>query len=94
MNKLNNSLSRKCLRKCVGCQKIFERTSLIRIMFEFSSEKVLINPPEKHYGRSVYLCKNDECLKNALKKNKLSKSLKKKMSDKDISSLKTYFNVS
>ena len=75
MNKLNNSLSKENLRKCVGCQKIFERTSLIRIMSEYSSGEILIEPDKKHYGRSVYLCRNDECLKNALKKNKLSKAL-------------------
>ena len=91
MNKPNNTEKNTNLRKCVGCQRKFERTSLIRIMFEASSENILINPDKKHYGRSVYLCKNDECLKNALKKNKLSKALKKKVSDKDMDRLKKLF---
>ncbi len=81
MSKQNNITEKISLRKCVGCQKLFERTSLIRIMSEKSSGNILIEPEKKHYGRSVYLCKNEYCLKNALKKNKLSKSLKKKISD-------------
>lgn len=90
-NKQNSPENKELLRKCVGCQRKFERTSLIRIMFEASSKNILINPDKKHYGRSVYLCRNDECLKNALKKNKLSKALKKKVSDKDMDRLKKLF---
>ena len=61
-------------------------------MSEFSSSKILISPEAKHYGRSVYLCKNSNCLKNALKKNKISKVLKRKLSENDIENIKIYFN--
>ena len=91
MNKQNNLTNRLLLRKCVGCQSLFERGSLIRIMNETSSGNILIEPDKKHYGRSVYLCKNEECLKNALKKNKLSRVLKKKISDEDLEILRGLF---
>ena len=91
MNKQNNPVNKLSSRKCVGCQRLFERGSLIRIMSEASSGKVLIEPDKKHYGRSVYLCKNEECLKNALKKNKLSRALKNKISNEDLEALKELF---
>ena len=93
MSKQSNSTNKQEFRRCIGCQRLFERGSLIRIMAETCSGKILIEPGSKHYGRSSYLCKNEECLKNALKKNKIAKSLKKKISDNDLEKIKDYFKT-
>ncbi len=59
------------LRKCCACQQIIDRKNLIRILKEHKTGKIIIEPTPKQFGRSTYLCKNEECLKLALKKKRL-----------------------
>ena len=40
------------------------------------SGDIEINPNSKIFGRSAYLCYNNQCVEQALKKNKLNKALK------------------
>jgi len=54
---------------------------MIRILRNHLDGLILLNPPSKICGRSVYLCKNHDCYKNALKKNRLSKMLKAKVNE-------------
>lgn len=63
-------------RKCVACNELFERQQLIRVMREHKSKEIIINPNNKTFGRSAYICNNDECFKTACKKNRFSKVLK------------------
>jgi len=58
------------LRKCCACGKVIDRKDLIRILREASTGKIIINPSNKDFGRSTYLCKNEECLKLAIKKKR------------------------
>ena len=59
------------LRKCCACGKIVNRNELIKILKEHKTGKIIINPNNKQFGRSMYLCKNEECLKTAIKKKRL-----------------------
>ena len=70
-------------RKCCACNKIFNRSQFIRIMTEYNTGKIIINPNSKQFGRSIYLCKKEECLKIAIKKKRL-----KNLSKEDIEALK------
>jgi predicted RNA-binding protein YlxR (DUF448 family) len=70
-------IKKSSLRKCVGCGIIKEKSELIRIMNLHNSDEVVIEPTSRHFGRSSYLCYNKECLKNAVKKKRLQKSLKR-----------------
>ena len=63
-------------RKCVGCGKLKDRKDLIKITRENAPGNVIVNPDNKIFGRSVYLCYNNSCVENAFKKNKISKILK------------------
>ena len=63
-------------RKCVGCGKLKDRKELIKITRENVHGNVIVNPDNKIFGRSVYLCYNNSCVENAFKKNKISKILK------------------
>ena len=63
-------------RKCVGCGKLKDRKDLIKIIRENAHGNVIVNPDNKIFGRSVYLCYNNSCVENAFKKNKISKILK------------------
>ena len=66
------------LRKCVGCGEFKPREDMIKITKEHSSEEVVLNPDSKTFGRSVYLCYNQDCIENAFKKGKISRVLKTK----------------
>ena len=63
-------------RKCIACGEIKNREELIKITKEHISGNVVIMPNSKIFGRSVYLCYNENCINVAFKKNKLNKVLK------------------
>ena len=66
----------KHLRKCVGCGGFKPREDMIKITKDHSIEEVVLNPNSKTFGRSVYLCYNQNCIENAFKKNKINRVLK------------------
>ena len=66
----------KNLRKCVGCGELKPREELIKITKEHATGKLFVNPNSKIFGRSAYLCYNQSCIEQALKKNKLNRVLK------------------
>jgi len=63
-------------RKCISCGKLKPTEELIKITHEHKSGDIVIKPNSKTFGRSVYLCYNQECINMAFKKNKLNKMLK------------------
>ncbi|OGH98801.1 MAG: hypothetical protein A2287_02585 [Candidatus Melainabacteria bacterium RIFOXYA12_FULL_32_12] len=68
------------IRRCVGCGELKERSHLVKITKTHDTCEVVISPTSRHFGRSSYLCYNKECLKNAIKKRRLQKALKKEIS--------------
>lgn len=64
------------IRKCQGCGKSADRSELIKITKSNKTGEVRINPSSKFIGRSLYLCKSLECLKQILKKKKIQKEFK------------------
>jgi uncharacterized protein len=79
-------------RKCVACNELFERNQLIRIMCEHKSKEIIINPDSKTFGRSAYICPNNECLKIAEKKNRFTKVLKTTIDKNLLEKLKIMIN--
>ncbi len=67
--------NKKFLRQCIDCRKIKRKEDLIRITKDNKTKEIKINKNNKIYGRSVYICKNIECLENAIKKKKFEKIL-------------------
>lgn len=70
---------KKFKRQCCFCKEVKDKKNLIRITKDFLSREIKINAENKIQGRSVYICKNDECIKNALKKKKIENSLKSEL---------------
>ena len=64
------------LRKCISCNELKPQEDLIKITKDFSTGELLINPNSKTFGRSAYLCYNQNCIEKAFKKNKISRVLK------------------
>ncbi|MFN8671472.1 MAG: YlxR family protein [Candidatus Sericytochromatia bacterium] len=63
-------------RFCVGCCKLYNTNSLIKV--KFSNEKIYINPNIYLDGRSAYLCYSQDCINKAQKTKKLERSFKGK----------------
>ena len=68
-------------RRCAGCGALKDKNELIKITFNKQTNEVVINPNSKIFGRSVYLCYNNLCIMNSMKKNRLQKSLKTSISE-------------
>ncbi len=61
-------------RLCIACRTKKNKKDLIKITK--TANGIVINPNSKTFGRSAYLCYNENCIETAFKKNKLSKALK------------------
>ena len=77
-------------RTCVGCQEKKPKREMLRII-RTPEGKVEIDTTGKKSGRGTYLCYNMSCLKEALKKKKITKSLKVELSSEIIKELEENF---
>ncbi len=62
------------IRKCRSCNESKDRALMIKITL--NNNNLYINPDSKTFGRSVYVCKNIECIKTLIKKKGIKKGLK------------------
>lgn len=67
-------------RKCIGCGEIKNRNDLIKITKQNDSDNIVISRDTKTFGRSIYLCYDNQCIETAFKKNKIQKALKSPIS--------------
>ena len=72
-------------RKCAVCGEYKYRKDMIKITKEHESGKLVVQPDSKTFGRSVYLCYNQNCIENALKG--VNKSLKIKLTKDELKGL-------
>lgn len=70
---------KKFKRQCCYCRLIKSKDELIRITKDFKTKEVKVNINNNLQGRSVYICKNIECVEKAVKAKKLEASLKTKL---------------
>jgi len=63
------------LRKCVACQEMMPKKSLIRVV-RTPDEQILIDPTGKKSGRGAYLCGKPSCFRLAKKQKALDRALK------------------
>lgn len=71
-------LKKAVKRKCIACNEIKNTDELIKITRDFNSCEIIVNPDNFTFGRSFYICKNENCVENAFKKNKIFKIMKTK----------------
>lgn len=80
------------LRKCEGCKQLINRQDMIKITYTKTPEAgLVINPDSKTMGRSMYVCKAKDCIKNVLKKKRVCHALKCKNST-DIEKAEKYLS--
>ena len=67
-------------RKCLGCMQSFPKKELIRVV-RLPEGEVEIDLTGKKSGRGAYICKNEACLKKAIKSKRLGTNLEVKIPD-------------
>ncbi len=72
-------------RRCIACMKLAPKSELLRIVATDTGVKVDLGG--KMNGRGAYICRSMSCLELALKKNALSRNLKKEMSREQVLAL-------
>ncbi len=65
------------LRQCVTCRSLKPRSELFRITFSAQTGAFSFDNTPFLQGRSVYVCRNPDCIRVALKGKKLQKALKR-----------------
>ena len=80
-------MKKKPQRSCVSCRTVRDKNELVRVVVTPDGE-VAYDPTGKLAGRGAYLCRNEECITAELKKAaKLSKGLKKPLTEEEIKEL-------
>ena len=80
-------MKKKPQRSCVSCRTVRDKNELLRVVVTPDGE-VAYDPTGKLAGRGAYLCRNEECITAELKKAaKLSKGLKKPLTEEEIKAL-------
>jgi len=76
-------------RKCIVCGNLYDKNDLLRVV-KNKDLGVVIDETGKLNGRGAYICKNNECLKEVKKNNKLNRVFKQKIEDKLYEELEAY----
>ena len=76
-------------RKCINCGNLYDKNDLLRVVNN-KDLGVVIDETGKLNGRGAYICKNNECLKEVKKNNKLDRVFKQKIDDKLYEELEAY----
>ncbi len=63
---------RPVLRRCVTCRQLLDRQQLWRVIRDHQEGVVIA----EGMGRSAYLCPNEACLEEALRRKRLQKALR------------------
>ena len=76
-------------RTCVGCRETKPKRELIRIVSKLDGG-VEVDLSNRSPGRGAYLCPRQECWEIGLKKDRLGRALKKRLSLEDYQKLSEY----
>lgn len=60
-------------RTCIGCNTKKDKKDLIRIV-KNKNREINIDSTGKMEGRGIYICKDENCLKKAIKNKRISKT--------------------
>ncbi|MGN1314743.1 MAG: RNase P modulator RnpM [Lachnospiraceae bacterium] len=63
------------MRQCIGCTEMKNKKEMIRIL-KPQEGPIILDVTGKKNGRGAYLCRNQDCLKKAVKSKGLERSFK------------------
>lgn len=67
-------------RKCVGCNEMKDKKSLLRIV-RSPEGLISLDLTGKKNGRGAYVCPDKECIKKAVKEKRLERALESNISE-------------
>ncbi len=76
MRKLN--IKKIEMRRCVNCRELKHKSEFLRVV-KTPDGDFLLDFTGKAQGRGAYICKNEKCAAENLKRRKLDKSFKSKV---------------
>lgn len=79
------------MRKCIGCNEMFPKKELIRIVHT-PEDAFVIDAGGKKNGRGAYLCANEYCLEKAVKTKAVNRSFGMNVPEEVYESLKKELN--
>ena len=68
------------MRMCVGCREMKPKRELIRVV-RAPDGAVSLDPVGKKPGRGAYVCRNENCLKRAIKQKQLERQLEVQLTE-------------
>ena len=63
------------MRQCIGCGEMKAKKEMMRVI-KTPEDEVVLDLTGKKNGRGAYLCRQEECLKMAMKNKGLERSFK------------------
>lgn len=75
---MESPIKKKPQRKCVGCNQMLDKQTLIRVVKNKEGE-INIDLTSKAQGRGAYLCNNLECFDKAQKSRAVERAFKQKI---------------
>ncbi len=85
-----SSQKKPVLRRCTGCGEMKDKKELIRVIRTQDGE-ILADLTGKMNGRGAYICRNPECLSQAVSRKGLERSLRCKVDRKIYDDLEAIF---
>lgn len=79
------------MRKCIGCNEMFPKKELIRVVHT-PEDTFVIDAGGKKNGRGAYLCANESCLEKAVKTKAVNRSFGMNVPEEVYESLKKELN--
>lgn len=76
-------------RKCIVCGNLHDKKDLLRIV-KNKDLGIVIDETGKLNGRGAYVCKNEACLKDVKKNNKLNRVFKQNVDNEIYEELEAY----
>ena len=73
------------MRKCVGCNTSKAKSQLVRIACY--EGKVSVDLTGKGNGRGIYICKDQDCLKKAIKRKAIRRAFGKELDEMEMEKL-------
>lgn len=73
-------------RMCVSCRTMHPKKTLIRLVLSPEGE-ISLDPTGKKPGRGAYVCRNRNCLQQAIKRHQFDKNLKARVDEAVIAAL-------
>ncbi len=74
------------MRLCLGCGQQREKRELVRLV-RTPDGGVLVDPTGKLSGRGAYICPDPDCLRRAIKNQRLSRALETELSPDVVTTL-------